>query len=121
MSTTDESRKRPHNETTTTFQLDNSHHQEDGASNNNSNNNGGTGGTNKAQENKRRQILQSNKNWGLREVLVECGLVEFMNEERDGTYLFILCFCLLFDGSCGLWLFYNYLLCVLSCIIIKYD
>jgi len=103
-------RKRPHNETTTTtFQLDESHHQ-DGAGGETTN----QGATNKAQENKRRQILQSNKNWGLRELLVECGLVEFMNEERDGTYLFILCFCLLFDGSCGLWLFYNYLLCVLE-------
>ena len=74
--TTDNTRKRPH---TTTFQLDESQHQ-DGASNKGNN----------AQENKRRQIilLQSNKNWGLRELLVECGLVEFsMNEERDGTYV----------------------------------
>jgi len=91
MSTTTDNntRKRPHNETTTaTFQLDESHHQ-DGASSS------GVGG-NKAQENKRRQILQSNKNWGLRELLVECGLVEFMNEERDGTFLLfciIVCYC----------------------------
>ena len=85
MSSTDNTRKRPHNETTTTtFQLDDSH--QDGASNNNGG--AGEGGTNKAQENnKRRQILQSNKNWGLRELLVECGLVEFMNDERDGTFL----------------------------------
>ena len=90
--TTDNTRKRPHNETTTTFQLDNSHQNQDGASNNGSgNNNGGIGGTNNAQENKRRQILQYNKNWGLRELLVECGLVEFsMNEERDGTFLLFL-------------------------------
>jgi len=83
----DNTRKRPHNETTTTFQLDNSHHQ-DGACGETTNQ--GVGG-NKAQENKRRQIilLQSNKNWGLRELLVECGLVEFMNEERDGTFLIL--------------------------------
>ena len=35
-----------------------------------------------AQENKRRQIQQSS--WGFREVLVECGLLEFATNDTSG-------------------------------------
>ena len=87
--TTDNTRKRPHNETATTFQLDESH--QDGASNN------------KGQENKRRQILLQSNNWGLREVLVECGVIEFMNEERDGTFILLFCMFRREYGPCVLY------------------
>ena len=41
-----------------------------------------------AQENKRRQIQQSS--WGFREVLVECGLLEFAtNGSGDGESFFV--------------------------------